>query len=194
MAPFSEKTTEVPIRNVKFFQTDSTITNKYLETFKTRYPKPATIFCARELEDGLVKFVESEISLTGSFPDDEAIRAKARMILNSAETAADDPVLLGKFKGWMMTRGQIPGQQQQQAPVLVRPQPRPLPTPASTATSAPTVSPAPAAVSSGTTGLTLSDAEMNDILQDMNFDLSAADLEGLDMAMGMDFGSGAGPA
>ncbi|UQC75951.1 uncharacterized protein CLUP02_17460 [Colletotrichum lupini] len=196
MAPFSEKTTEVPIRNVKFFQTDSTITNKYLETFKTRYPKPATIFCARELEDGLIKFVESEISLTGSFPDDEAIRVKARMILNSAETAADDPVLLGKFKGWMMTRGQIPGRQQQQAPVLVRPQPRPLPTPASTATatSAPTVSPAPAVASSGTPGLTLSDAEMNDILQDMNFDLSAADLEGLDVAMGMDFGTGAGPA
>ncbi|GKT45591.1 homeobox protein 4 [Colletotrichum spaethianum] len=184
MAPFSEKTTDVPIRNIKVFEIQSDITNRYLETFKTRYPKPATIFCSRELEDGLVKFVETEMAHSGQFPDDDSLRAHASFILNAPETAANDPALLGKFKGWMMTRGQQFGQQQQQQPVLFQPQPRMPPSAASTSTST-----LPTGMD-----LSLSDAEMNNILQDMNFDLSAADLEGFDMAMGMDLGGDAGPS
>ncbi|WQF83479.1 Putative Homeobox domain, HTH CenpB-type DNA-binding domain, Homeobox-like domain superfamily [Colletotrichum destructivum] len=189
MAPFSEKTTDVPIRNVKVFEIQSDITNRYLETFKTRYPKPATIFCSRELEDGLVKFVETEMALSGQFPDDDSLRAHASFILNAPETAANDSALLGKFKGWMMTRGQQSGQQQkrqQQQPVLFHPQPR-MPAPSASAS---------ASVPTLPTGmdLTLSDAEMNNILRDMNFDLSTADLEGLDMNMGMGFSGEAGPS
>ncbi|KAK2044464.1 hypothetical protein LZ31DRAFT_565860 [Colletotrichum somersetense] len=188
MAPFSEKTTDVPIRNMKVFEIQSDITNRYLETFKTRYPKPATIFCSRELEDGLVRFVETEMAVSGQFPDDGSLRAHASFILNAPETAADDPVLLGKFKGWMMMRGQQSGQQQhQQQPVLFQPQPRvprsSMPLPSTSTSTLPTGM-----------DLTLSDAEMNNILRGMNFDLSAADLKGLDVAIGMDLSGDAGPS
>lgn len=168
MAPFSEKSMSVSIRDSKVFETDTNVLNKYLETFKTRYAKPATIFCARELEDGLVKFVEMEMAITGRFPDDDALRAQARLIINTATTAADDPTLLGKFKDWMMTKEQQPEQQQAQQAQILQPQPR-LP-------------PSNSALPTGM-DLTLSDAEMNDILQGMHFDdFSAADL---DMGMGM---------
>ncbi|KAF6815453.1 C2H2 type zinc finger domain-containing protein [Colletotrichum sojae] len=172
MAPYGDKMTGVPIRDVKMFDTDSAVLNKYLETFKTRYAKPATIFCARELEDGLIRFVETEVAVANRFPDDDSLRAQARLILKQPSTAADDSVLLNKFKEWMRVRlGEQ--QQQQQQPQL------------------------PTSVPAGM-DLTVSEADMNKFLQDMNFDFSAADLEGLELSMGMDMGGGApladGPA
>ncbi|KAF9870299.1 C2H2 type zinc finger domain-containing protein [Colletotrichum karsti] len=166
MAPFSDGSAGVPVRDLRF-DTDSAVLNTYLQTFKTRYAKPATIFCARELEDGLIRFVESDMSITGRFPEDDAIRAQARLILKQPITAADDPTLLEKFKSWMMAK-QAGTQQQPQL----------------SASSSAAALPADM-------NLTISDAEMNNILQDMNMDFSAADLEGLEMSMGMDLGGGA---
>ncbi|KAL3303537.1 C2H2 type zinc finger containing protein [Colletotrichum asianum] len=168
MAPFADKSANVPIRDARMFDTDSAILNKYLETFKTRYAKPATIFCARELEDGLVRFVETEFAITGTFPSDDALRAQARLILKQPTTAADDQVLLDKFKGWVSTKQ---SEQQQQQPQL-------------------SASSSTAALPSGM-DLTISDAEMNNILQEMNLDFSATDLASLEMSMGMDLGGGA---
>ncbi|TDZ51856.1 Homeobox protein 4 [Colletotrichum trifolii] len=170
MAPFEDnKTTAVPIRDAKTFATEASTVNKYLETFKTRYAKPATIFCARELEAGLVRFVETEVAITGAFPTDDAIRAQARLILKQPSTAADDDTLLAKFKGWM---GAKLGEQQVSA--------------SSSAAAA-----AAAAALPTEMNWIISDAEVDSFLQDMNVDLSAADIEGLELSMGLDLGGGA---
>lgn len=83
---------------------------KYLQAFGTRLQPPATVFCSRELENGLADFVTAEVQVkSGQFPDDEAIRARARDILKTPSTPADDEVLLDKFKGMMKRRlGVIP--------------------------------------------------------------------------------------
>ena len=79
--------------------------NKYLQTFMTRYAKPATVFCSRELEDGLANYVRTAIVQHGQpFPDDEALRAKARDILKCTaqqSTPADDKAVLSKFREMM---------------------------------------------------------------------------------------------
>jgi hypothetical protein len=99
----------------KPIQAESATATKYLRTFTARHQPPALVFCSRELEAGLVKFVEEQVSLSlglggvtaaaqTSFPGDEAIKAKAREILKTENTAADDEVLLEKFKGMMKER------------------------------------------------------------------------------------------
>lgn len=79
--------------------------NKYLQSFMTRYAKPATVFCSRELEDGLADYVRTTTVLNGQpFPDDEALRAKAREVLKCAPgqtTPADDKAVLDKFREMM---------------------------------------------------------------------------------------------
>ena len=55
------------------------------------------MFCSRELEAGLVKFVLDE----GGMPSDEELRAHAKEILRCNQTAADDKLLLAKFKEFM---------------------------------------------------------------------------------------------
>ncbi|CAK7221029.1 hypothetical protein SCUCBS95973_004357 [Sporothrix curviconia] len=81
--------------------------NKYLQSFTTRYAKPATVFCSRELENGLMDYVRNATAQNGqAFPSDEALRAKACEILGCTPqhgTSADDKELLGKFKD--MARG-----------------------------------------------------------------------------------------
>ncbi len=76
--------------------------NKYLRSFTTRYAKPATVFCSRELENGLMDYVRTVCVEGGKpFPEDGVLRAKACEILKlGAEqgTPADDTELLGKFK------------------------------------------------------------------------------------------------
>ncbi|CAK7266777.1 hypothetical protein SEPCBS119000_002203 [Sporothrix epigloea] len=83
--------------------------NKYLQTFTTRYAKPATVFCSRELENGLTEYVQTFAALNSNlFPSDEAIRARACEILGCTPqhgTPADDQVLLDKFKD--MVRGTL---------------------------------------------------------------------------------------
>lgn len=90
--------------------------NKYVRGFRTRWQRPAVVFCSRELEKGLVEFVTSCVMGTsdgsggggggarGMFPSDEAIRAKAREIQKMSTTSADDVVLLEKFKNMMRER------------------------------------------------------------------------------------------
>ncbi|EHL02861.1 hypothetical protein M7I_0823 [Glarea lozoyensis 74030] len=63
-----------------------------------RWKPPGVVFCSRELEEGLNKFMVQQIS-SGITPSDESIQQKAREILGQEETAADDMALLEKFKG-----------------------------------------------------------------------------------------------
>lgn len=91
--------------------------NKYLQSFTTRYAKPANVFCSRELENGLTDYVRTTVVQNGqAFPDDNALRAKACEILSCTAqhgTPADDKELLGKFKD--MVRGMLAADQTQQA-------------------------------------------------------------------------------
>lgn len=89
------------------YELASSAANKFLQSFKTRYAKPATVFCSRELEDGLTEFVHAAVQRGESFPDDMALRDKAREILgcssSSGVTPADDDELLRKFKEMVRT-------------------------------------------------------------------------------------------
>ncbi|CAK7202461.1 hypothetical protein SEUCBS139899_005184 [Sporothrix eucalyptigena] len=91
--------------------------NKYLQSFTTRYARPATIFCSRELENGLTDYVRTVVARNGQpFPTDEALRAKACEILSCTPqhgTPADDKELLSKFKD--MIRGMLSADQTHQA-------------------------------------------------------------------------------
>jgi hypothetical protein len=84
---------------------------KYLRSLASgRIAPPATVFCSRELENGLAEFVASEVlastarGATDPFPSDTTVRAKACEILGTSTTAADDLVLLEKFKSLMKGR------------------------------------------------------------------------------------------
>ncbi|CAK7227852.1 hypothetical protein SBRCBS47491_006709 [Sporothrix bragantina] len=101
-------------------------TNKYLQSFTTRYAKPATVFCSRELENGLMDYVRTATAQNGqAFPSDEALRAKACEILNCTPqhgTPADDKELLSKFK--TMVRGMLAADQILQASAQLPPMPK----------------------------------------------------------------------
>ncbi|KAJ9132519.1 C2H2 type zinc finger domain-containing protein [Pleurostoma richardsiae] len=98
----SKNVVQVSVREgARFFETEPSIANMYLKTFTSRYEAPAVVFCSRELENGLLSFVEAAVRGTGQVPPDDAIRAEARRMLGKGEegkTPADDEVLLGKFK------------------------------------------------------------------------------------------------
>ncbi|UKZ54449.1 hypothetical protein TrVGV298_008257 [Trichoderma virens] len=79
------------------------------------YQFPPSVFCSRELEDGLNAYIEECIK-TLYVPSDDDLRAKAREILGVERTAADDPKLLETFKAthvlWAATNNEIiPGGQ-----------------------------------------------------------------------------------
>ncbi|KAK3956224.1 hypothetical protein QBC32DRAFT_157034 [Pseudoneurospora amorphoporcata] len=108
--------TDIPIKMKeakRIFVAERQTANKYVRGFKTRWQRPAVVFCSRELEKGLVEFVTGCVMGTGDeggggggtrgmmFPSDEAIRAKAREIQKMSTTSADDAVLLEKFKNMM---------------------------------------------------------------------------------------------
>lgn len=116
---------------------------------------PATIFCSRELEKGLLEYVLAEVALLGpaGFPSDVAIKSKAREIIQRPTTAADDDVLLLKFKAAARERLGLPDAGSSPANV-------------STAPSDPMqISAMPLDIDLGIT-----DSEITDILQDMDFD------------------------
>jgi hypothetical protein len=58
---------------------------------------PPSVFCSRDLEDGLNAYIE-ECIMGLTIPSDDDLRAKARQILGVDRTAADDPKLLQTFK------------------------------------------------------------------------------------------------
>lgn len=62
-----------------------------------RYQAPASVFCSRDLENGLNSYVEDCI-MNRRIPSDDDLRAKGREILGVEHTAADDPKLLERFK------------------------------------------------------------------------------------------------
>jgi hypothetical protein len=74
---------------------------------------PPAVFCSRELEKDLSEFVTSQVAMLGreGFPSAAAIRQRARVFWNSIpahageeRTPADDEVLLAKFRDMMHVR------------------------------------------------------------------------------------------
>ncbi|KAK4193892.1 pah6 homeobox protein encoded by the pah6 protein [Podospora australis] len=94
----------------KPFTAPGATVNRFVQALHTRHDPPATVFCSRELERGLIEFVSTSLS----FPADEALKQKAREILGTPTTPADDEVLLNTFKEMMKSRLDLSGQQQQQ--------------------------------------------------------------------------------
>lgn len=145
LGPFLEDINVNMRDGAKPFKAGHDAANHFLETLLSENSRPANVFCSRELEAGLVQFVKKNVTDTGRLPTDTAIQTRAKDIINAAETAADDPVLLEKFKTWM--KDQIPhalpsdGETGQQ--------PSLLPT---------------------NMDLNITDAELGDILNDMDFD------------------------
>ncbi len=137
------------------FPAEPSTANKFLQSFTSRFPAPATVFCSRELESGLEALVQSSTAAGEAFPSDDVLQAKAREIIGMEKTAADDEVLLGKFKDMVKAKtaaGQpaIQTQTIPEVPDVDAMDTLPYPT----------------------------ESEMNDILQSMDFDfVEAADLD-----------------
>lgn len=97
-SPGLEKVKIFISNNATPFETNQALLDGYIETFSSRYSRPATVFYSRELKSGLISFIEAEITRGAGFPSDEALKLRSREILGSDKTAADDPGLLDKFK------------------------------------------------------------------------------------------------
>ncbi|KAM3531619.1 hypothetical protein NHJ13051_000684 [Beauveria bassiana] len=82
----------------KPFLAGPTAANSFLDTLAEPHTRPAKVFCSRELEARLLQFAERHALTHGDMPGDVALRAEARQILQTDYTAADDDMLLGKFK------------------------------------------------------------------------------------------------
>ncbi|MBE3109978.1 MAG: hypothetical protein IMZ46_05600, partial [Acidobacteria bacterium] len=82
------------------FEAAAGTVSRYVSTMSERYPRPARVFCSRELEEGLAGLVRHKAGC-GVFPTDEELRERGRVILGVERTAAEEPVLLEKFKRMM---------------------------------------------------------------------------------------------
>lgn len=165
MTPFGQSdTVSISLRSgAKAFETESATANKFLQSLATRSP-PAVIFCSRELEHMLAEFVTAEVASASlglsaePFPSDDAIRTKARAILGVQTTAADDPVLLKKFKALMQARLGLTQTETAPQPSAILP-----------STSAAEDAQQPAVLPLDM-DMTITDGELTDILKDMDFD------------------------
>jgi hypothetical protein len=81
----------------KVYNVKAATASKFLQSMPQQWQKPASVFCSRDLENGLNEFVKTEMA-SGGCPSDDTLRAKAREILGVEQTAADDVQLLEKFK------------------------------------------------------------------------------------------------
>jgi hypothetical protein len=90
---------DVPVTvDAKTYTISKETAGKFVQDLESgRYAAPASVFCSRDLENGLGEYVRLALK-EGVVPTDEQLRAKARSILGVERTAADDGELLEKFK------------------------------------------------------------------------------------------------
>ncbi|KAH6895291.1 hypothetical protein B0T10DRAFT_526629 [Thelonectria olida] len=161
LQPFIDSIQVPMCRGAKSFPAGHSGANSYLENLTSLDARPAKVFCSRELERGLMEFVESHVTDTGRMPSDAMIQARGRQVLNADTTAAEDPDLMARFKDMMSQK--MPG--------------------ASLAESE-TGGSVPSAMPSNM-NINISDEDMNNFLQDMNFEFDAQDLGGVSL-LGME--------
>ncbi|KAH6996509.1 hypothetical protein BKA56DRAFT_471178 [Ilyonectria sp. MPI-CAGE-AT-0026] len=159
LEPFHDNV-QVPMRiGAKSFPAGQSGANGYLETLSSQDARPALVFCSRELERGLISFVENHVASTGRMPTDAMMQARGRQILKSDATAAEDSTLLTKFKEMMAEK--LPQASQ-----------------AETA-----IDGAPAIPSN--MDVNISDEDIDNMLQDMNFEFDTQDFGGVSL-LGME--------
>ncbi|KAH8201312.1 hypothetical protein TruAng_004556 [Truncatella angustata] len=156
--------------NAKPFEPDVAVANRFLQSLNHRYAAPAKVFCSRELENGLTEYVKREVSMTGIIPSDDELRERAKQIMSMQKTAAEDPILLEKFRSAMQQL------MSSQSTVLIADATKTTMPPPSTkkassiltgeSTLAALIDPMPL-----DTELNLSDEQVNDILDDLDFSL-----------------------
>ena len=78
--------------------------NKFPETFLTCFLPRPKVSCPRELESGLLEYVQGEAVMSGRFPTDEELKERARLILGKEHTPADNQVMLEAFKRMARTQ------------------------------------------------------------------------------------------
>jgi hypothetical protein len=81
----------------KVYNIKPSTAQKFIRGLGTRYERPASVFCSRELESGLNEYVKAQREI-GNAPSDDELKAEARRILGVETTAAEDKPLLEKFK------------------------------------------------------------------------------------------------
>ncbi|KAL5091606.1 hypothetical protein Trisim1_002824 [Trichoderma cf. simile WF8] len=82
----------------RFYNVNKDTAERYVRALcEGEYQFPPSVFCSRELEDGLNAYIE-DCMKNLYVPSDDDLRAKAREILGVERTAADDPKLLETFK------------------------------------------------------------------------------------------------
>lgn len=143
---------QIPMREgAKAVLAGQAAANSYVESLSSVSFRPATVFCSRELEQALVALVFKHVEETGRMPTDAALQARACEALKTDHTSAEDPALLEKFKEWM--RQQLPH--------------------AMPAVEKQGLSALPANMD-----VNLSDAELGNILQDMDFEFDVQGFHG----------------
>jgi hypothetical protein len=150
----------------KHLEMPTSAVNDYLQNFVVRQEPPAVVFCSRELEKGLIDFALERTALTGQMPADEELKARARQILGVQSTAADDEVLLNKFREMV------------QAKILAMTSAQQAVNDAATAAGSVTATtPSPAADIAALTAMpemNISNSDLDDILMGMELDLGPA--------------------
>lgn len=99
--PYSKDVQITLQSGAKPFPAGQSLANSFVQDFKSRYPRPASIFCSRDLETGLVAFVKKHVAETGCLPPTEAIRTEGKRIHSYQPSPMDDFTLLEKFEDWM---------------------------------------------------------------------------------------------
>ncbi|KAF4967201.1 hypothetical protein FZEAL_10564 [Fusarium zealandicum] len=125
------------------------VANNYIGNLASRATHTAVVFCSRELERGLLEYVGEHVTNTGRMPSDAMIQGRARHILNTSSTPAEDADLLQKFKD-----------------MVAKKVPDVLPVEEDVA-AAPTMP--------SNMDVNISDEDLHDILQDMNFEFDPQD-------------------
>ncbi|PVH68220.1 hypothetical protein DL98DRAFT_441696 [Cadophora sp. DSE1049] len=98
LPPADKFNTDIPVTiDHKIYNIKAKTAQKFVNGLSQRWQKPAQVFCSRNLESNLSAFVQVELA-AGHYPSDDELRARAREILDMAETAADDVELLRRFK------------------------------------------------------------------------------------------------
>lgn len=99
--PFSEDVQITLQSGTKPFTAGQSVANSFLQDLKSRYPRPAVIFCSRELELGLIDFVKASVETTGCLPSTDAVCAEGKRVHSYEPSPMDDGALVDKFQEWM---------------------------------------------------------------------------------------------
>lgn len=139
-----------PSTTMKAFNAGPSGTSGYTQDLKSRYPRPPVMFCSKDLELGLIAFVKASVEATGRLPSTDAIRTEGKRIHKYEPSSMDDAALVAKFQEWMTRK--FPHAESPSAATVQEGESEPFFMPMNM-------------------DVNISDEELGNILQDMDFDL-----------------------